>query len=180
MDEYLPKKRDGDAEGIETAPVVIAPSRSKAGLVLVLGLIFVTLGLFLATLVDPLAKIAAGFAILLGLAGGGAAVGTRVPSSTHLAFDEGGLTHRHLWRDTHVAWDDIERIGVFSQAGSRMVVYDVPGDRGVMARMNRGVCGYSHAIPDTFGRSPEELAELLEAWRVAYARPELPAETSQD
>lgn len=180
VDQYLPKKRDQDAEGVETAPVVIVPSRSKAGLFLALGLGFVACGALLMGHPDPVGRFFGALGLLFGLVGAGAALGLRRSASTHLAMDEGGLTHRHLWRDTHVAWGDIRKIGVFHQGGQRMVVYDLaedhPAGHGWLARMNRHFCGYSHAIPDTYGSAPEELAELLEAWRVAYSPPALPAD----
>lgn len=181
MDEYLPKKRDADAAAVESAPVVLVPSRGKAGLYLVIGLMFLAAGMVLMAQADPLARVFGWISGLFGLVGAGAAIGMRRPNSTHLALDEGGMTHRHLWRDTHVAWGDVRRIGVFTQSGNRMVVYDLPEDHplggGIMARMNRGFCGFSHSIPDTYGSSPEELAELLEAWRQAYT-PALPEEPS--
>jgi hypothetical protein len=180
VDQFLPKKSDRDAAGVETAPVVVVPSRGKAGLYLFLGTMFLAFGAVLSGHPDPVGRFFGWLSMLFGLVGAGAAVAMRVPASTHLALDDGGMTHRHLWRDTHVAWEDIRAIGIHAQSGQRMVVYDVPSDGSFMARLNRRFCGFSHAIPDTYGGSPDELAELLEAWRVAYSEgPALPEETGE-
>lgn len=177
MQEHLPKKRDQDAEGVETAPVVLVPGRGKAATFFGLGLFFVAAGFVLGAQPDDIARVSGFASVVFGALGAAVAVAMRIPGSTHLALDEGGMTHRHIWQDTHVAWRDIRKIGIFEQSGQRMVAYDLaedhPAAQSASARMNRGYCGYSNMIPDTFG-DPTELAHLLEAWRVAYSDPALP------
>jgi len=168
-----PKKPGVDSQGTESAPVVYHPSRGKGALVLVLALGFVALGGFLLSRPDATAVMVGWLGIAFGLVGAAAAAIQLVPGSTCLVLEPSGLTQRHAWREHHVPWSQVRAVGVGTISGNRMVLYDVteehPAASSAQARASRALTGYSHGLPDSFGPSPDELAEELERWWAAHA-----------
>lgn len=68
-----------------------------------------------------------------------------------------------------VPWKDIERFFVVTVKGIDLVSYDMkPGASGVrrgMAALNTSLTGADGQVPAYLDRAPEEVCELLEAWR---------------
>ncbi|HTM51614.1 MAG TPA: hypothetical protein VL285_23125 [Bryobacteraceae bacterium] len=90
------------------------------------------------------------------------------PGASYLRISTEGFEMRVLLRRRPlVRWDRVSEFRVAALPGAgRMVVYspDPPPQPG-LAAVNRALVGETDALPDNFGRSPEQLAELLNEWR---------------
>jgi hypothetical protein len=83
---------------------------------------------------------------------------------THHGYEE-----HVLFRSSHVAWKDIERFIPYKVGATPMVgiVFADSYTRQVRSRrFARSFAGVEGALSDTYGRSADELADLLNDWRV--------------
>jgi hypothetical protein len=84
-------------------------------------------------------------------------------------FEYGTVVRRYSFR-----WVDVAGFGVADFATFRWVVFvfapGYTGD-GRVRRINQDFGGFDRYLPDTYGRNPIALAELLEEWRVRYTAP---------
>jgi hypothetical protein len=91
-----------------------------------------------------------------------------LPSSSYLRLTSEGFGVRNLFRSHRYRWSDVTAFGVGRIAGNKMVVFDFAegytGQRAGRA-LATAISGVEGALPDTYGRSAEALAELLNDWR---------------
>ena len=84
------------------------------------------------------------------------------PSS--LAIDGEGMTLRHLWRRQRFEFRDCGPFRAWQnpRAGAgQLVVFDWSGAQGPLADLSEELAGANGALPDTFGMSAGDLADLL-------------------
>ena len=86
------------------------------------------------------------------------------PSSSFLELDDSGFLIRNLFRDSRMSWADVE-IFEARQLGARKMVTlkfapQYTGSPSVRA-MAQALSGAEGALPDTYGRSAEDLARML-------------------
>jgi hypothetical protein len=64
-------------------------------------------------------------------------------------------------------WTAVERFGVLERRGRRRVAFDFSAgsDAAAAARVTRRFTGHDGALTDSYGKDPDDLAALLEAWR---------------
>jgi hypothetical protein len=86
------------------------------------------------------------------------------PNSSFLELDDSGFLIRNLFRDSRMSWTDIEvfearRLGVRKMVTLKFAPQytDSPSVRAIA----HGLSGAEGALPDTYGRSAEELARML-------------------
>jgi hypothetical protein len=99
-------------------------------------------------------------------------IGTLLPGSSSLRLSPEGFRVRILYRTTSVRWDEVAGFGVVSIGFQTLVVWDYsPGSPHFVlrGRVSATLRGHDAALPDTFGRSPRDLAELLKAYRDHFA-----------
>lgn len=80
-----------------------------------------------------------------------------------------GYEEHVLFRSSHVAWKDIDHFIRYQVGATPMVgiVFAGSYDREVRARrFARSFAGMEGALSDAYGKSAEELAQLLNDWRV--------------
>ena len=91
-----------------------------------------------------------------------------LPSASYLRLTTEGFWIRSLFRTHHYRWADIARFSVGSVGQYRMVVFNFveqyPSHRGGRA-FAKLLADFENALPDTYGRSPEELAEIMTDWK---------------
>lgn len=92
-----------------------------------------------------------------------------IPGASYLRIRSDGFRFCSLFRKSpQILWRDVSNFRVTSvpPSGHRIVVFDwhAAPNRGVR-RMNRHLVDATDGLPDSYGLSPEELAELLNAWR---------------
>ena len=94
-----------------------------------------------------------------------------VPGSSFLQLRDEGLTLRSLYRTWHVSWLDTSEFFVARVGGRQMVCWNYSpsfvGQR-LGRAMSRGIAGVEAGLPDTYGRSATELAQLLNEWHMRY------------
>lgn len=96
-----------------------------------------------------------------------------VPGSGGLRIDDDGVTYRQGFWSTTLAWHAVERFRVVKQNDTwpprRMVGYDLVEDarRSRWATWRRSIHGYDGVLPDTYGHTADELAELLQRCHAA-------------
>jgi len=98
-----------------------------------------------------------------------------LPNSSYLELDERGFTTCTMFRKSFVPWDDIAEffpISLDTRARPMVALRYAPGyTRHATARkFVTAVAGAEGALPDTYGRSAKELAELLNRVRAERCR----------
>ena len=89
------------------------------------------------------------------------------PKSSFLTVCEEGIEFCALFRSHKVPWSDISEFGVCRVPGNRMVGFNYSAEypRARKARaLSKALTGCEGALPDTYGFSVDELAELLSAY----------------
>ncbi|MDP8909480.1 MAG: rhomboid family intramembrane serine protease [Chloroflexota bacterium] len=180
-------RRRGEHEGSGSAPAVRAatveiPPRDVLTLrPRRLKWILVALGcggfalLFLVLLLS-----APGLFVALGLAFFGpltvVSVWQLVPGAAYLQIGPQGLVLKGPLRTLRHSWDEVEHFQVYEvrtqYSTQRFVGFDlrdrVPESQSFWQTLSRGISGVDAGLPDTYGRDPDELAELLQTYRDRY------------
>ena len=93
---------------------------------------------------------------------------TLIPGSSYLRLEPDRMSVRTLYRTWHVPWAEVAEFFVAPVGGRSMVCWNyIPGStRQKRGRaVSRAIAGVEAGLPDTYGRSAEELATLLNQWR---------------
>lgn len=91
-----------------------------------------------------------------------------LPGASHLRLDAEGFEMRSLFRSHRVAWREVAGFGVIQVMLNRMVGWNFTAGHtghGHLRKLNAGLSGFEAALPDTYGRSAQALADLMNAWR---------------
>ncbi len=91
-----------------------------------------------------------------------------LPGSAYLKLDADGFTFCSLFRSHRLRWSEVDSFGVADIGVRQMVAFNFsPLHRGQerMRKISSAIAGYEGALPDTYGRSAEDLAALLNQWR---------------
>jgi hypothetical protein len=97
-----------------------------------------------------------------------------LPGSAWVTVDADGIEFCSLYRKSRVPWEHIARFGVWGLPpfGLRKLVGFDYSERFREARgmrgANRALVGFEAALPDTFGMSAKDLAELLAYHHAAH------------
>jgi hypothetical protein len=131
----------------------LPPSRARWVFTVVLSAIIVSVNFLVATTQGaPVLGILAAIFAVTGLASGA----QLVPGSAGLWLDRKGFTFRMFWYDRRREWKEVTPI-LSSQVGLlQMVGYNRAGDAPNKPR---------EVLPDTYGISANELAEIMNHWR---------------
>lgn len=153
---------------MDSSPRVLYPSRSKSVAFLVVSVLFVLGGIWLRDDGPVVAWLTIAF---FGL---GAAVfsANLLPGSSYLKLTSEGFEQRVLFRTHNEDWINIQHFEAYRNptSSSRLVgfVYDpnyASTARGAAGRkISRSMVGLDGALPDTYGMSADELAELMNDW----------------
>lgn len=96
------------------------------------------------------------------------------PGSSWLRIDETGICYRYLFSSQHVAWHEIARFdyelishsGLWAQQITGYYLQPEPNQDNQRKRLDE-------VLPNNYGRSAKDLAQLLEKYRAHFSR-ELP------
>jgi len=143
-------------------------------LLLAVSVAFVAAGIFMLPR-RPLA--ASGGIVFFGL-GIVVALLQLLPGSAYLELDERGFTTCTMFRKNFIAWADVGKFFPLSLdvRARKMVAFNyAPGlqPHPTTRKFLTAIAGAEGALPDTYGRSAEDLAELLNAIREERARAKL-------
>lgn len=157
------------------ARLVLRPARRQWVFVLVAASAFTATGVWMIASGREHGGLVGGF---FGLATLVAAI-QLVPSASYLALERDRFVVVHLFRRREFAWSAVGPFTVFAIGSRVFVVFDRldPGPLSRVARMSAAVAARNDALPDAYGRDPEELAALMNTAReqvVARVEPRFP------
>lgn len=98
-------------------------------------------------------------------------VATLITNSPSLKISEKGFNIKSIFRSSFTKWNEVGQFKTGYIGKNKMVVYNYSQNynKNVTSRtISREMTGVEVAIPDTYGKSPEELAKLLNEWRERY------------
>jgi hypothetical protein len=91
-----------------------------------------------------------------------------IPGASHLQLDGDGMTIRSLFREWRLRWADVDHFFATSVSGRAMVCWNYAADAAATprgARLSLTLTGVEAGLPDTYGLSALDLADLLNRWR---------------
>lgn len=94
-----------------------------------------------------------------------------LPGSSYLKLDKDGFTFSSMYRPKKIAWKDVLEFGTYRPPrAAEMVGFTLRTDSQTAGhRLSAGLSGWHGGLPDTYGRSAKDLAELLEDWRKKHS-----------
>jgi hypothetical protein len=92
-----------------------------------------------------------------------------IPRGAYLRLDDAGFTICSVFTPRRLRWNEVYPFEVSKESkGRKLVVFDYTSKyRGQRPKRKPAVKaeGYDAFLPDSYGRSPEELAALMNEWR---------------
>ena len=94
-----------------------------------------------------------------------------LPNSAYLLLTTTGFTVRTLFKQKDYRWAEVEDFGATILRGKPWVVFTLSREGKVnlpetsLRGLNKAVSGGDDNLPDTYGMSAEELAELMNQWK---------------
>lgn len=98
-----------------------------------------------------------------------------MPGSSYLRLGPDGLVTKTPLRTTRLSWNEVSDVRVYEvhtrYSRTRHVGFDLtdPAAHPRLVALSRKIAGVESGLPDTYGRSPEDLVKLLEVYRDRYA-----------
>ena len=143
----------------------LLPARTKTSILLAVSLAFTAIGVGMVVS----GRITGWFVgLFFGICSGALAIHLW-PGASYLQLSADGFVACSLFRrQPLIRWDSVSEFHVAPPLGSgiKMVVFSRgQSPHPCLAAINRSLTGATDALPDTYGRTPEELAELLNQWR---------------
>lgn len=87
-------------------------------------------------------------------------------AGSHLELNADDFVIANFGRKTTERWDECANFSVYRVSRTELVVYDRARDVDThKGEMNRSISGRSSGLPDTFGMSAKDLAELMNAYQ---------------
>jgi len=89
------------------------------------------------------------------------------PRASSLILTSEGFEVRALFRSNNYLWKDVSNFFVKRIARIRMVFFNFVDDYEPQSHMRKlsSAVGGATALPDTYGKKPEELLSILNAWK---------------
>jgi hypothetical protein len=92
-----------------------------------------------------------------------------LPGASYLRLHGEGFDVCSLYRKwPTIRWESTSyfRVTRLPPVGHALVVFDAEGlGKETLQAINRGLTGAAAGLPDTYGMKPQELADLMNAWR---------------
>lgn len=154
------------AKSEQTVPITLRPRRWKTVLMLLVSLGFVSLGTVLNRDGRLAGWLATGFFALCAVV---FAIQIH-PCSSFLLLEKDGFTVCPLFRSQKLGWDRVREFGVAEVGLSRLVGWNFvagPSQAPQMRAVSKKLAGYEGVLPDTYGMTAGQLAEIMETRRMA-------------
>jgi hypothetical protein len=163
---------DEAQDSVKGADILLRPNRRRVVLFFLACLGFVTIGITQTAWHGPSAIV--WLCILFFGMCGAVLLAQLFPGASYLHIRGNGFEYCSLFRKSPlILWQDVSdfRVVRIPPSGKRMVVFDreAAPDYGIR-RFNRSVIGATDGLPESYGLRPEELAELLNDWRMRSTR----------
>jgi hypothetical protein len=144
-------------------PVTLYPSRKKWLLILLISAMFTAGGFWMVAERAP-----KGWYVLIFFAACLiVAVVMLLPGAGDLVLDRDGFQITSLFRSHRVRWQNAKGFEPISipYSNQRMVGFDDAAAGRTLAALNTAIAGHNAALPDTYGFSVDELAQLMARWQ---------------
>lgn len=95
-----------------------------------------------------------------------------LPNSSYLRITNQGFEIRSLYRSNFTNWNEVKEFGYGYVGGKKMVVFNYsPSHSKFQTTKNvaKTLTSIEGALPDIYGKSPEELAQLLNELKEKYS-----------
>ncbi len=148
--------------------IVLRPDKKKLLLYLLGCLAFVAIGIYAITRGEPVV----GWSCVLFFGLGVPVFGMQfLPGASYLRLTQEGFVVCSLFRQKPlVSWQEASgfRVAPVPFSRTRLVVYDSTSNptNARTRRVNRSLIGADEGLPDTYGMKPQDLADLLNSWRL--------------
>jgi hypothetical protein len=146
-------------------PATLRSSRKEMLPLLLGALFFVALGVWVASFEPAIGWLAIGF---FGLCAVGLGVNF-LPNSSYLRLTREGFTFCTMFKRRSVAWREVSKFGVTRIGVRNIVGWDPSHGPAGFDDTAKVLTGYASTLPETYGLTAEELAELLNCLRDEYA-----------
>jgi hypothetical protein len=160
---------------LRALPYTLPLNKRPQWLMLAAGLGLIPLGCWLVSRGDLMGWLCLGVGVVIGLI----ALATLLPGAHALTLEEDGILIRTFYREQRIRWEEIGSFGTyeleFGKRKSRFVGFNfAEGARPTTAlmRQSRQTIGYEAGVPAVAGFTAEELAALLEAYRLQQTEPD--------
>jgi len=116
-------------------------------------------------------KVVFGSFVAFFLLGAAVSFAMLLPGRNYLLLGRDGFTVKTLWGSKSFRWGEVEHFGTLSVKGTTHVTYALSSEGRLryteswFRKLNRAVSGGDDNLPDTYGLSAEELAELMNQWK---------------
>jgi hypothetical protein len=145
-------------------PVTLYPSRRKWAIIFVVGGLAAAGGVWMVETEHPWGWFVLIF-FLIGTITAGAAL---LPGAGRLTLESGGFEIKNLYRRRRIRWQDVTgfEAAVIPPSARKFVLYDeLKAKDRVISKFNTAIAGRNAALPDTYGFSADDLADLITRWR---------------
>jgi hypothetical protein len=145
-------------------PVTLYPSRIKWLLVFTASALFAVGGFWMTKTGDG----SGWFVLIFFSLGALIAAAAMLPGAGGLTLDRDGFDITSLFRRHRTRWRDAAGFEAarIPRAHQKMVVYDdITQSTKSIAKLNVGLVGRNSGLPDTYGHSADNLAQLMAQWR---------------
>ena len=147
--------------------ITLRPSKVSSILLLLVCSLFVVLGIWMAQTEGWIGYLCAALFAL----GMPIFIIKLLPGSTYLRIRDHGIIYCSLFRETVIPWDVIDEFFVITIRQNGLAVYKMVGFNYAPSynrpqighRLSSSIANCEGALPDTYGKKAEDLAELLNA-----------------
>ena len=95
-----------------------------------------------------------------------------IPGSSYLHLSKDGFKIRTLFRDQVIKWSDVKSFRSGYIGPNKSVVFHFSSEHKEhqeAKKWAKSLAGVEGALPDTYGKSPKELADILNEWKGKYS-----------
>jgi hypothetical protein len=145
-------------------PMTLHASKVKMLGLVAISAVFVVIGIYMSPKEPVMGLLCAGFFGLCGIVG----VLGLIPGGSYLLIERDGFTMSSLFRKHSYRWREVGPFGVKRISRNKMVCWNfAPNYSGPKrgASVSKTLTGIEAALPDTYGKKAEDLAELMNELR---------------
>ncbi|MDF2831017.1 PH domain-containing protein [Chryseobacterium indoltheticum] len=147
---------------MQNLPLILKPSKIKSIILILISIGFITLGISLLEqnmLIAVLNIFFFGICLIIFII-------NMIPNSSYLTIDEKGIEMKNLFRTTFIPWQAVSGFKTKLIFVNKLVTFTI--DEKLLE--NSKMKGKTGAFPDTYGMSANNLANLLNEYKVKFDR----------
>ena len=149
--------------------LTLYPSKRRTILLLIISLVFTAGGVWMISEGKPegwLGAIFFGVCTLFSIL-------KLVPNSSCLRISEKGFEIRSLFRGTFIRWNEVDQFESGYMGHTKKVFFNFSvqhSNAETGKKVAKFLAGFEGMLPDTYGKSADELAQLMNQWREKFLK----------